>query len=45
MPIYGLLEFINREHLNEFFPKLNKYVMVICFDLNLDEKIINIVVF
>tara|TARA_R110000868_G_scaffold5285_1_gene32477 strand:- start:451 stop:834 length:384 start_codon:yes stop_codon:yes gene_type:complete len=27
------------------YPKLNKYVMVICFDLNLDEKIINIVVF
>ncbi len=29
----------------EAYPKLNKYVMVICFDLNLDEKIINIVVF
>lgn len=27
------------------YPKLNKYVMVICFDLDLDEKIINIVVF
>ena len=27
------------------YPKLNKYVMVICFDLNLDEKIINVVVF
>ena len=27
------------------YPKLNKYVMVICFDLNLDEKVINIKVF
>ena len=27
------------------YPKLNKYVMVICFDLDLDEKVINIKVF
>jgi len=27
------------------YPKLNKYVMVICFDLGLNEKVINIKVF
>ena len=38
---------VTMKYINEIrsYPKLNKYVMVICFDLNLDEKIINIVVF
>ena len=38
---------VTMESINDIrpYPKLNKYVMVICFDLNLDEKIINVVVF
>ena len=40
----GVVTMDSNNHVKKY-PKLNKYVMVICFDLDLDEKVINIKVF
>ena len=40
----GVVTMDSTNHVKDY-PKLNKYVMVICFDLDLDEKVINITVF